>query len=174
MRKRDNKKPGAWQRCRQRNKAKKPAKPCTCGTSGLSTSCKVKEHKQRAQDLQAVGLPVEGTFTIWSEFYDPFIFGGSCYYPGGIKVDPGTKFDLGKGFFGYLVQNPVSKRTHVAEATTGAFVGDTLEKVRKDIATGDLEVMKNQVIKSAERAKSIRLMEPAEFWRRMIGAEKKS
>lgn len=53
---RDNKKPGAWQRCRLRNKAKKPSKPCSCPIGGWSTSCEVKAHKQRAQDLQAVGF----------------------------------------------------------------------------------------------------------------------
>lgn len=54
---RDNKTLGSWSRCRERNKAKKPAKPCTCPVDGLSTSCRVKAHKQRAQDLQSVGLP---------------------------------------------------------------------------------------------------------------------
>ena len=173
MRNRDNKTPGAWQRCRQRNKTKKPAKLCTCGASGLSTSCKVKVHKQRAQDLQSVGLPVEGPFTVWSEFYDPFIFGGACYHPGGIKVDPGVKYDLGGGYFGYLIENPISGRTHVAESTTGGFVGDTIEAVRKDIATGDPAVMKQQVVQAVERAKSMTLMTPEEFWRRMSKAEEK-
>lgn len=53
---RDNKEPGAWQRCRQRNKGKKPAKSCSCPVTGVSTTCKVKLHSQRAKDLQSVGL----------------------------------------------------------------------------------------------------------------------
>lgn len=175
---RDNKTPGAWQRCCQRNKAKKPAKPCSCPSDGVSTICKVKKHSQRAKDLQSAGLtaqiPVDKlTFTIWSAFYDPFIMGGSCHYDGGIKVDPGTKYELGRGFFGYLIQNPITKETHVAEASTGAFVGSTIEAVRRDIRKGEIEVMRLQVAESAERAKKVRLMDPDDFWRRMARAEKR-
>ena len=52
---RDNKSPGAWLRCRLRNKAKKPPKPCTCPAGGVSTSCKVRRHADRARLLQSVG-----------------------------------------------------------------------------------------------------------------------
>jgi len=48
---------GEWQRNRQRNKAKKP-KPlaiCSCPSTGYSTLCSVKEHKERAKLLQSTG-----------------------------------------------------------------------------------------------------------------------
>jgi len=110
---------------------------------------------------------------VWSRFFDPFIIGGSCHYDGGIEVDPGIKYDLGKGFFGYLIQNPITKNTHVAEAKSGAFVGSTLEGVRRDIETAecDLAGMKKQVADSVVRAKKVRRMDPEEFWGRMVRAE---
>jgi hypothetical protein len=113
---------------------------------------------------------------IWSRFYSPFIMGGSCHYDGGIEVDPGLKYSLGNGFFGYLIENPVTKNTHVAEATSGAFVGPTLEAVRRDIETAqcDLEGMKKQVADSVERAKKVQRMDPQEFWSLMARAEETS
>ena len=52
-----------------------------------------------------------------------------------------------------------------AEATTGAFVGPTIESVKKDIAKcTDIMLMKMQVAEAAELKKKARRVVPERFW----------
>ena len=50
---------GQWSRNRLRNKAKKPhpaPEACTCPDTGLSTTCPIRLHRERAKLVQGVGI----------------------------------------------------------------------------------------------------------------------
>ncbi len=101
---------------------------------------------------------------VFTKAYRPFIMGGDCHAPIAAEVEALGPHDLGKGFQGYLVTSP-SGKTHVAEATTGGFVGESLDAVRQDVAgCDDVAMMQGQVAMAAEKAKSAELLPPDEFW----------
>jgi hypothetical protein len=100
---------------------------------------------------------------VWTMGYRPFVMGGSVHYPMGTRVPCSGPFDLGRGYSGYLATAP-NGRTFVAEATTGALVGPTIEAVRKDIETGDPKLMVAQVAKATETVKKVEETTPKEFW----------
>ena len=101
---------------------------------------------------------------VWTAAYTPFIMGGDVNAPILTTVPAAGPFDLGRGFKGYLVTAP-SGKTFVAEATTGAFVGPTIESVKKDIAKcTDIMLMKMQVSEAAELKKKARRVAPERFW----------
>ena len=105
--------------------------------------------------------------------YRPFIMGGSCWYPMGLETKVGKKHKLGKGYNGYLITAPNGK-TFVAEATTGAFVGPSIEAVKKDIKEGDKKVMIQQVEDAKKMVPKIEVIESEEFWKRLkclVGTE---
>ena len=81
---------------------------------------------------------------IWKRGYSPFTLGGDVHRPIKMKVEASAPVDLGEGYQGYIIDTPKGK-TLVAESTSGAVVGDTLEMVRADIAAGDPEVMRKQI-----------------------------
>lgn len=103
---------------------------------------------------------------VWTNGYSPFIMGGDVHGPIGTEIEVGERFDLGRGFFGYLVASPISGKTYVAEATTGAFVGPSLKVVRADVESGEPEDMREQVEEAAERRKKVRMLAPDDFWKR--------
>ncbi len=104
--------------------------------------------------------------TIWTIGHRPFVFGGSVHYPMGCKVQCTGPHQLGKGFSGYLATAPNGK-TFVAEATTGAIVGGTLEQVRADIDVAKVSVMKKQVAEAAERVSKVEITDFDSFWSAM-------
>jgi hypothetical protein len=107
---------------------------------------------------------------VWTEGYSPFILGGECHHPVGVEVEPGEKHDIGGGYYGYVITNPINGDTFVAESTTGAFVGPDLPAVRDDIQScidqGCPEVMEQQVADAAERRKKVRVEKSDRFWAR--------
>jgi hypothetical protein len=104
--------------------------------------------------------------TIWSIGYFPFTMGGKVHRPikTEIEINDNQIFDLGKGKKGYLIISPKGK-TYVAESETGAFVGSTIEDVRKDILEGDKKVMNKQIKEAKEQVRMAEKFEPEEFWR---------
>ena len=105
------------------------------------------------------------TVRVWTLEYVPFIMGGAVHQPVATEVEPQGEYDLGKGFKGYLIVAPNGK-TFVAEKTTGAFVGPTVEAVRKDIADcKDIELMEKQVVEAREKVKFSRIIPTKEFWK---------
>src|ERR1035437_5919283 len=101
---------------------------------------------------------------VWTEAYTPFLMGGDVHAPLLTTVPAAGPFDLGKGFKGDLVTAPNGK-TFVAEATTGAFVGPTIESVKKDVAgCNDIMMMKHKVFDAAELKKKARRVAPERFW----------
>lgn len=99
---------------------------------------------------------------VWTLKHNPFALGMS-YKPVGCYVEANGPFDLGEGYKGYLVVSPKGK-TFVAEALSGAFVGPSIEAVRKDIETGDLELMKRQVEDAIQQSKAVETIPAEEFW----------
>jgi len=80
------------------------------------------------------------------------------------EVDVTGPFKLGKGFIGYLAISPVDGSTHVVEAKSGAFVGSSIEEVRKDIKSGTVENMKAQVEKAVNESKYTTRITAEDFW----------
>lgn len=70
---------------------------------------------------------------------------------------------LGKGYEGYVATAPNGK-TFVAEASTGAIVGDTLENVRADIRIAEASVMREQIRNAEQEAKKAEVADAAFFW----------
>jgi hypothetical protein len=104
---------------------------------------------------------------IWTEGYDPFIMGGDCRAPIGLKVEVGEKVPIGKGFFAYVIRNPTRKRKqHIVCAVSGAIVGSSLRGVRKDVKEGDIDVMRKQVRDAKKRRTKVRIVPPDRFWPR--------
>jgi hypothetical protein len=88
------------------------------------------------------------------------------------NVENYERVELGKGYFGVVVKNPVKEAFHLAEETSGALIGsdvrkmNLIKKVKKDVSTGDPEVMKIQ-IKQGKHEREIAIsLESPEFFRR--------
>ena len=104
---------------------------------------------------------------IWTHGYRPFIMGGSCNYILGTTIrNPDGPHDLGGGFFGFLIRKPKGK-TCVAEAETGAIIGETLDLVRADIRDGDRMVIATQMAKARVNRRKVELVNNAKFWGEM-------
>jgi hypothetical protein len=102
---------------------------------------------------------------VWTEAYSPFICGGDVNAPISAEVEVGEPICLDYGIIVYLVPSPKGE-IFVAESTTGAFVGTSLERVRKDIATADPKVMRNQLAKAKERVQKATVLTKEKFWAR--------
>ena len=106
------------------------------------------------------------TVRVWTLKYEPFIMGGSVYQPVAAEVEHQGEHNLGQGFTGYLVKSPITGKTYVAESTSGAFVGPTVQQVRLDILScDDISVMKRQVEKAKDQAKGANVIPADEFWK---------
>jgi hypothetical protein len=106
------------------------------------------------------------TLIVWTEGYNPWIMGGDCHAPIGTSVAVGERFDLGGGYEGYLIANPTTGETFVAEAKTGAFVGPSLASVRKDIEAAAPAVMREQIKAAADRMLKMQILPSDDFWGR--------
>ena len=100
---------------------------------------------------------------IWTRGYRPFVMGGSVHYDLGCKTTCEGPFDVGRGYSAWMATAPNGNK-FVAEATTGAIVGGSLEQVREDIKTGDPELMKKQMADAKQRVKDVEEKDPAFFW----------
>ncbi len=100
---------------------------------------------------------------VWTEAYRPFMMGGDVNAPICALLEVDGPFDLGGGINGYLATSPTGT-IHVAEETTGAFVGMSIDQVREDIATADPAVIREQLAGAIERAKEATPFEEDEFW----------
>ena len=69
-----------------------------------------------------------------------------------------------------IFHNPKTNSYHVAEATTGAFVGHgktvsaALNGVERDLAAADPAVIKEQLKQAAEQSAAAPLVPAEEFW----------
>jgi len=109
---------------------------------------------------------------IYTYSSNPMRMGGRQYDIIKTNVENYERVELGKGYFGVVVKNPVKEAFHLAEETSGALIGsdakkmNLIKKVKKDVSTGDSEVMKKQIEQGAYERKSADLLEPSEFFRR--------
>lgn len=82
---------------------------------------------------------------IWTRAYRPFILGGNVHANMATELVLTTKpIKLGKGITVYEIQSPHGT-THIAEASTGALVGTSLQQVKQDLAEADPKVVKQQL-----------------------------
>lgn len=102
---------------------------------------------------------------VWTEAYSPFIMGGDVNAPIATEIEVVDPILLDHGIVVYLVTSPKGE-VFVAESTTGAFVGDSLDKVRQDVANADPKVMSQQLERARERLKKANILSPDEFWAR--------
>jgi len=93
--------------------------------------------------------------------------GGDVNAPLGTLVEVGELFDLGQGYQGYLVANPNTGTTYVAEVQTGAIVGPDLQTVRQDIEEADPKTMAAQIGKAMEDQEKVVVERSDKFWERM-------
>jgi len=103
---------------------------------------------------------------IWTWSYMPFTIGGEVCRPIKAEVVAESLHDIGGGYQGYLVKTPKGN-TRVAEAETGAIIGDSIKQVKADISKGAPEVMAQQIEKSKEDAARAELIDADDFWSRM-------
>ena len=92
--------------------------------------------------------------------------GGDVNVPVGTEIEVGQKVKLGLGYEGYLIVNPFTGETRVAEATTGAIIGPSIEEVRKDIKTGSSEKMVEQMhwATGVVTDKKVEIVSAEDFW----------
>lgn len=100
----------------------------------------------------------------------PFQMGGYPQFPLVTEITEGIEgpFEIGKGFTAFVITAP-NGRTFVAEATSGAIVGDTLTMVRNDMQ--DAHQPQEQV-NAAMRWREAndhckQEVDAEEFWKRM-------
>ncbi len=103
---------------------------------------------------------------IWTEAYRPFILGGRVNAPiiTQVKISE-PPVALGGNISVHVIVSPVTDKTHVAEASTGALVGDSLDQVRKDFESADLKVIKGQLKEARKRREQCDPVTNDEFWR---------
>ena len=107
------------------------------------------------------------TIRIWTSDYNPFILGGDVHAPAMCEIEvKGSLVPLGKGMKGYLITAPDGS-TVVAESTTGALIGPTLEEVREDIKATSLRIVKEQMKDAKYRADKAVMTSPEKFWAKM-------
>ena len=102
---------------------------------------------------------------IWTEAYRPFLMGGDVHAPVSTEMEMELDglIDIGHGLQAYLIVDPEGQ-THVAESTTGAFIGTTIDQVRADLEAADPEVVRQQIEDAKERVKKADYIEPEQFW----------
>lgn len=103
----------------------------------------------------------------WTEAYNPFRMGGSCYYPLAVETNGSEWFDAGKGFMCGKIYSPDKTRSAIVEMRSGAIVGETVEQVMKDVAEcDDFNIMEQQVKEALERISSLstEVVTEEEFW----------
>ncbi|QIG71983.1 hypothetical protein EVB95_149 [Rhizobium phage RHph_TM2_3B] len=105
--------------------------------------------------------------TAWTRAYNAFVMGGSCHYALASDFECDYPVHLGKGFYGAFIHGP-NEITRVAELTSGAIVGDTLEEVMKDIeACEHRQIMIDQIDDGkAFLERTRQSVDNDEFWKR--------
>ena len=100
---------------------------------------------------------------IWTLGYFPFTMGGNVNRSICTDVEIKEEEKLGKGIVGWLVDTPRGER--VCEATTGAIVGNSFEKVKQNIADATQDMVDKQIADAKELARKAEHFEPGDFWR---------
>lgn len=103
---------------------------------------------------------------IYTLSYQPFVMGGDVWQPIAATVEVDGPYEIGGGYKAYVAEAPNGK-IFVAEEQSGALIGPSLEEVREDVRTGDIDIMKQQVADAIVQSKNAEIIEEEEFWRRL-------
>jgi len=109
---------------------------------------------------------------VWTEAYMPFRF-GPPHGLIGTEVEVGDPVSVGADVEVYVVPSPGGV-IHIAEASSGAFVGTSLDQVKDDIKTGDPKLMKKQMREALELIPTVRVLSNDEFWSFFRTAEERA
>lgn len=101
---------------------------------------------------------------IFNRAYRPFIMGGDVHGFISTDVDVTETFIVNDFITLYEVRGPDGK-TAIVEAISGGIVGNSLNKVLKDIETAEPDVMKEQIKGACEMAKRADHVSETEFWK---------
>jgi len=102
------------------------------------------------------------TIFIWTYFKTPFAI-ASQKQPVGCLVLVSCKLALGRGYSGYLVPTAYGGYV-ICEEHSGAIIGNSLNEVREDIRSGNVEVMRRQIIDARKESEIAKVIAPEEFW----------
>jgi hypothetical protein len=109
--------------------------------------------------------------TVWTYAYFPFTIGGNVWQPISTVVETPVAITKTKsGIFLAVIRNPKTNHFHVAEVTTGAFVGfgtthdEAIKEVLKDLSTADKTVVMRQLKDAAKKKQQAHALTPEEFW----------
>lgn len=100
---------------------------------------------------------------IWTIRPNPMRLGGRQGDLVGVEAGKGTVGVLGKGIVGRVFTTPWGK-TLVTEAASGAIIGTSLARVKRDIKEGDLDLMRQQVAQAMRDSQLVVLIPEEEFW----------
>ena len=106
--------------------------------------------------------PIEQARMIWTTRNNPFSLGKKIDYVGCVLNCKGP-FDLGKGYKGWVAIAPNGKK-FVAEHETGAIIGNSLKQVKDDIAAGDEEVIREQMVEALKNLQRVQIVSTDQFW----------
>ena len=106
------------------------------------------------------------TLDIWTYGYYPMTLGGPVRRPIKTSVSVGKPADIGAGYSAHLIDTP-SGATVVAEASSGALIGPSLDAARADVASANPKTMAEQIADAIEKRDRASRLEPYEFFRRL-------
>jgi hypothetical protein len=108
---------------------------------------------------------------IWTLVYNPFNF-GPVNTPTATEIDEYERIAIGKGYYGLLVYNRIKNLWHLAEEISGAIIGTNKSKTRLvnrvkiDVKSGDIELMKQQVTEGKDTGKYAKTVSQEEFFKK--------
>jgi hypothetical protein len=97
--------------------------------------------------------------------------GGDTHQPIKTNFEEFERIDIGKGYYGLLVKNPVKKLWHMVQEDCGCLIGthkskaSLIQLVKNDVETGDEKVMKEQIESGKKLVERATFMEPEEFFK---------
>jgi hypothetical protein len=120
------------------------------------------EPQVAADDTAARGMQLR----IWTEAYRPFIMGGDVYRPVATEVEIGHLHIVEAAPDIRIVEltSPYGTQ-HIAEVTSGALVGNSMNSVLQDIAVAEPAMMARQIADAKVRGRRADNVEPDVFWR---------
>lgn len=110
---------------------------------------------------------------IYTIMNTPFALGGTSK-PIKTEIEEYERVYLGKGYYGILVKNPKKKLFHIA-LESGAIIGTLsnrqklIDRTKEDVASGDENIMAQQVEQSINQCKQAVLLSQEEFFSKFKG-----
>ena len=105
---------------------------------------------------------------------EPFMHGGVGRFVK-TEIEEYSRVKLAEGVYGLVFRHPKLKQWHVASEDCGALVqhartkDGAISQAKKDIATGDMDVLKEQIKKGKEDCAQATMMPYKEFFSMLKG-----